>query len=202
MFLFCVMWRTALRAPDNDCVDAPTLSRQRFMMRVQILLLTLASTPLVAAVAQTGAAAVKDPAQCQVADSHRSPTAWSQQHPADPQGRARTGCSPVVLSQDPPSGEAGSISGSVWNDGTGEPLSGWVVVLSGPSNASTVTDAWGGYRFTGLAGGLYTVCEVVQGGWQETSPTFQAACASGLGYNFTLTDGGSASFVDFGNMVM
>jgi Carboxypeptidase regulatory-like domain len=172
------------------------------MMRVQILLLTLASTPLVAAVAQAGSAAVKDPAQCQVADANRSPTAWSQQRPADPLGRARTGCSPVVLSQDPPPGEAGSISGSVWNDGTGEPMSGWVVVLSGPSNASTVTDAWGGYRFTGLLGGLYTVCEVVQGGWKETSPTFQAACASGLGYNFTLTDGGSASFVDFGNMAM
>lgn len=170
-------------------------------MRVQILLLTLASTPLVAAVAQAGSAAVKDPAQCQVADANRSPTAWSQQHPADPLGRARTGCAPVLLTA-PPSGGAGSISGSVWNDGTGEPLSGWVVVLSGPSNASTVTDASGGYSFSGLSGGLYTVCEVVQSGWKETSPTFPAACASGLGYNFTLTDGGSALWVDFGNMVM
>jgi hypothetical protein len=178
------------------------------MMRVQILLLALASTPLVAAVGQNGAAAVKDPAQCQVADANRSPSAWSHERPSDPQGRVRVGCSPVTPAQDPPppppsGGGTASITGRVYHDVTGQPpLSGWVVTISGAFSASTVTDAQGNYGFSGLPGGTYTVCEVVASGWMETAPPYAAPCPSGVGYTFPLNDGASAQFLYFGNVVM
>ena len=177
-------------------------------MRVPILVLVLASTPFVAGVAQAGAAAVKDPAQCQNADNHRSPSAWSTDRPLDPQGRPRTGCSPVSPTQDPPppppsGGGTASITGRVYNDVTGHPpLAGWVVTVSGPYNGSTVTDNQGNYGFHNLPGGTYTVCEVVAGGWKQTAPPFQASCTSGLGYAFPMNDGASAQFLDFGNVVM
>lgn len=179
-------------------------------MRVQILFLALASTPLLAAVGQNGAAAVRDPAQCQVADASRSPSSWSRERPSDPQGRVRLGCSPVAPAQDPPppppppsGGGTASITGRVYNDVTGQPpLAGWVVTINGAFNASTVTDAQGNYGFYSLPGGTYTVCEVVASGWQETAPPYAAACPSGFGYAFPLNDGASAQFLYFGNVVM
>lgn len=176
-------------------------------MRVPILLLALASMPLVAAVGQNGAAAVKDAAQCQVPDEHRSPDSWAQPRPLDPQGRPRTGCAPVAPGDPtpppPPSGGSASITGTVYNDVAGQPgLSGWVVTLSGAVSASAVTDAQGNYGFYNLPGGTYTVCEVVASGWMETAPPFAAACPSGVGYTFPLNDGASAQFLNFGNLVM
>jgi hypothetical protein len=93
-----------------------------------------------------------------------------------------------------------SIDGSVWNDATGAPLVGWTVTVSGPVNSSAVTDAFGHYVFSGIPAGTYTVCEVVQSGWNQDNPTMPAGCPSGKGYNFSLTAGGSGSFVDFGNL--
>ncbi len=171
-------------------------------MRVPILLLGLVSVPFVAAAAQNPAA-VKDATQCAVADSNRSPTSWTQ---GKPQGGLRTGCSPVAPAPNtpppPPPPPPGSVSidGTVWNDATGAVLPGWTITVSGPVNSSTVTDANGHYLFSGIPAGTYTVCEVVQSGWTEDYPTMSAACASGKGYNFSLTAGGSGSFVDFGDI--
>jgi carboxypeptidase family protein len=188
-------------------------------MRVPIVLLGLVATPLVVAAAQSGSAAVKDPAQCAVADANRSPQSWSRDRKPDPQGRSRTGCSPVAPSggttgdpppppppppdttptSPPPPGSV-SIDGTVYDEGTWAGLQGWTVTISGPVSSSTVTDASGHYLFSGIPAGTYTVCEVVQSGWNQDFPTMAAACPSGKGYNFALGAGGSGSFVDFGNL--
>ncbi|HEY9830379.1 MAG TPA: S8 family serine peptidase [Stenomitos sp.] len=77
------------------------------------------------------------------------------------------------------------IQGTKWNDlngngvkDTGEAgLAGWTIYLDQNKNGtldtgetSTVTDANGNYSFAGLAAGTYTVAEVMQSGWQPTSP--------------------------------
>ena len=219
VFLFRVIRSTARRFANDDSVGAPFLSRQRILMRVPLLLMALATTPFVAAAAQNGSAAVKDPAQCAVADANRSPQSWLRDRKPDPQGRSRTGCSPVTPSggttgdpppppdttpPPPPPPPPGSVSidGTVYNEATWGGLQGWTVTISGPVNSSTVTDATGHYVFSGIPAGTYTVCEAVQSGWTQSSPTMPAACPSGRGYNFPLTAGGSGSFVDFGNMTL
>ncbi len=78
-----------------------------------------------------------------------------------------------------------TISGAVFNDlnadgvkNTGESgQSGWTVYLDADGNGqlgtgetSTITAANGSYSFSGLAAGTYTVAEVQQLGWQQTSP--------------------------------
>ena len=93
-----------------------------------------------------------------------------------------------------------SIDGTVYNENTWGGLQGWTVTVSGPVNSSTVTDVTGHYLFSGIPAGMYTVCEAVPSGWTQTSPTMPAACGSGKGYSFSLTAGGSGSFVDFGNV--
>jgi carboxypeptidase family protein len=95
------------------------------------------------------------------------------------------------------------IDGTVYNDIAGAPpLAGWTVQISGPVNASTQSDASGHYIFSGIPAGSYVVCEVVPSGWRITWPTMSAPCSSGLGYTFSLTAGGGASFVDFGNVAL
>ena len=47
-------------------------------------------------------------------------------------------------------------------------LSGWTITLN-PGNLTTTTDANGAYSFTGLSVGTYTVTEVQQTGWLQTS---------------------------------
>jgi hypothetical protein len=182
-------------------------------MRVPIILLALASTPLVAAAAQ-GQAAVKDGGQCAVADAHRSPTSWSNQRPDDPKGRDRTGCSPVAPAPapqsqpgdppppPPPPPPAGTISitGNVYNGATYSPLPGWVVVLSGDASGTAVTDGSGAYQFAGLPAGTFTICEQLLSGWTETIPSSGTSCPSGIGYTFSLADGQSASYVSFYNV--
>ncbi|HWZ28556.1 MAG TPA: carboxypeptidase regulatory-like domain-containing protein [Gemmatimonadales bacterium] len=170
-------------------------------MRVPLLVLGLVSAPVIGALAQ-GAAAVKDPAQCAVADEHRSPTSYSHVRNADPLGRPRTGCSPVAPTPPPPPPpppSGGSISGTVRNSSTGSGLAGWVVNVFGPTTTSATTDANGNYQLTGLADGTYTVCEVVEIGWSQASPMFPASCPSGFGYTFGVS-GGSSTGVNFGNM--
>ena len=78
-----------------------------------------------------------------------------------------------------------AISGQVFNDlnadglkDTGESgQSGWTVYLDADGNGqlgtgetSATTAADGSYSFDGLAAGTYTVAEVQQPGWQQTSP--------------------------------
>ena len=79
-----------------------------------------------------------------------------------------------------------TISGTVFNDlnadgvkNTGESgQSGWTVYLDADGNGqlgtgeiSAITAADGSYSFGGLAAGTYTVAEVLQPGWQQTSPS-------------------------------
>jgi hypothetical protein len=95
---------------------------------------------------------------------------------------------------------SGSISGTKFNDVTGNgfssddtPLSGVTIELfkSGGTSpiATQVTDANGNYDFTGLAAGSYVVEEVVPTGWVQTAPV------SGS-YNVTLS---STSLTSTGN---
>ncbi len=94
-----------------------------------------------------------------------------------------------------------SIDGQVFQDASPWPgLANWCVQLSGTVTANAVTDASGNYMFSGLPDGTYVVCEAVQTGWVETFPSNGASCASGFGWSFTLSSGGSASFIYFGNL--
>jgi len=172
-------------------------------MRVPILILALAATPFVAAAAQ-GQAAVKDPEQCAVADAHRQSTSSAQQHATDSLGRSRRGCAPLVTAptaqpSDPPSDGTISITGGVYNDATGAPLSGWVVTLSGPVSGSAVTDGSGAYGFSNLPAGTYAICEQVLDGWTEAYPSGGQSCDTGFGFSFSLVDGQSAMYVNFYN---
>ena len=78
-----------------------------------------------------------------------------------------------------------TISGTVFNDLNADGVkntsesgqSGWTVYLDADGNGqlgtgetSTTTAADGSYSFGGLAAGTYTVAEVQQLGWQQTSP--------------------------------
>ena len=78
-----------------------------------------------------------------------------------------------------------TISGQVFNDlnanglkdGSEAGQSGWTVYLDADGNGqlgtgetSTTTAADGNYSFNGLAAGTYTVAEVQQPGWRQTSP--------------------------------
>ncbi len=96
----------------------------------------------------------------------------------DAAGAARGASVMLEASADPSTAE---IHGTVWNDldadgvrDAGEPgLPNWTVSLD-PGHGqcpSTVTDARGGYAFTGLAAGTYWVTEVMQSDWQRTYPT-------------------------------
>ncbi|MBF2049593.1 MAG: DUF4347 domain-containing protein [Elainella sp. C42_A2020_010] len=87
-----------------------------------------------------------------------------------------------------------SITGKVWSDWDGdgvqdamEPeLEGVTVYLDADKNGqldtgeiSTVTDANGIYMFTGLVAGTYSIAQVLQPGWQQTSP-LTASSISGV----------------------
>ena len=70
----------------------------------------------------------------------------------------------------------------------------------GTVTATVVTpDTSGKYIFSGLPDGTYTVCEVVQSGWQQTFPGTGDTCPTGFGWTFTLV-GYSGSYVDFKNI--
>lgn len=175
-------------------------------MRVQMVLFALVTTPFLASVAQDQAGSIQNAGKCEVADANRSPTSWSRERPTDPKGRDRTGCSPAApLPQQPPPPPppppgSVSISGTVYNDVSGWPgLGGWVVEVTGAANASAVSNADGSYALSGLPAGTYTICEVVKSGWTQTYPTAGTPCPTGKGYTFTLSAGGSGSFVDFAN---
>jgi hypothetical protein len=95
------------------------------------------------------------------------------------------------------------VSGEVYVDA--DPfggLSSWCVTLIGPVTATTVTDLYGNYTFTGVPAGAYTVCETIQSGWSESFPSagFGGPCPSGYGWSVTLADGDAAPYNNFGNL--
>lgn len=117
-----------------------------------------------------------------------------------------SGC--AVQTTPPPSScavttqNAGSLSvdGQVFVDVSPWPgQANWCVHVSGPVNATVMTDALGNYIIRGLPSGDYVVCEDVQAGWQQTFPSSGPSCPTGLGWAFTLS-GSSASMVWFGNV--
>ena len=84
-------------------------------------------------------------------------------------------------------------------------LPGWCIQLTGTVTATAMTGSDGTYIFTGLPNGTYTVCEVMQSGWQQTFPTAlnggSTPCpGSTFGWAFTL-ENFSGSFLNFRNIV-
>jgi hypothetical protein len=102
----------------------------------------------------------------------------------------------------------GGISGTVFFDQnydgvqqTGEAgLANWYVMLSGPVNATAITDAAGNYSFTGLPAGTYTVCEAQRFAWIQTAPQTASSCTSGFGYTIVVPAGGAVNALNFGNV--
>lgn len=175
-------------------------------MRVLVVLLALVATPFVVSVAQAPAGSDCDNG---LGDEHRSTQGQAHAHRGlcapvdlpppedDPPPPPSQGC---VVSLPPAAGNS-AIDGKVIlgvSPYTG--LENWCVVLSGAVSATALTDAAGTYRFTGLPAGTYTVCEVLQSGWQQTFPSSGTLCPTGLGWTFTLNGTNSGSFVDFRNV--
>jgi len=101
----------------------------------------------------------------------------------------------------PAAAGSSGVSGQVFTlaaDGfTKVGLANWCVTLGGTVTAGIATDSLGNYAIMGLPDGTYTVCEVLQSGWVQASPTVGAACPTGVGYSFSLTGGQIGSFLNF-----
>ena len=150
---------------------------------------------------------------------------WSQSAPANSLcqgllGVAAGGYSVTVTSSDTFSGNnfgnwtTGSVGGLKWEDvnanGTrnagDDPLAGWTIRAynaQGGVAGSTTTAGDGTYTFT-LNPGTYTICEVNQAGWHQSSPsnTLCQGLAGDVapgGYSVTVTSLGSITGRDFGN---
>lgn len=81
-------------------------------------------------------------------------------------------------------------------DGQGDGDAGvpdWPISLDGGDPLLTGTD--GGYRFTGLRPGTYTIAEVARDGWRQTAP------ATGS-HTVTVRSGDVATALDFGNVCL
>jgi hypothetical protein len=184
-------------------------------MRVLIALVALAAMPFAAGVAQ-GTNPFSDPKNC---GAHLNFSDKAAAHRADaalPHGGIHgvmdRPCGPEAPPPPPPpapgpscavtppstSGSA-SATGMVFrNASPWDGLAGWCINLTGPVNATVMTDANGRYAFTGLPAGSYVVCEVVQDGWRQTFVGGTASCPTGMGYSFALVT--MSSFLDFGNV--
>jgi len=112
-----------------------------------------------------------------------------------------------VITPPPPSGSIGDF---VWNDlngngvqDAGEPgLAGLTVMLGGAASATTTTDASGGYQFTGLSAGNYSVTVGTPAGF-TASPSNQGGDplkdSNGSPASVTLaTNSSSDQSIDFG----
>ncbi|MEQ9016120.1 MAG: SdrD B-like domain-containing protein, partial [Marinovum algicola] len=101
--------------------------------------------------------------------------------------------------------ELGSISGQKFEDTDGDGvkdageagLAGWTIFIDSDNDGvkdagetSTTTDGNGNYSFTDLTAGTYTIREVQQTGWQQTTTNPSA---------INITSGTDTTGVDFGN---
>jgi len=186
-----------------------------------MVLLALVITPLVAANAQGRDDKCKDKPAVNPAGQARGNSAAAR---AAAPGQAKKACDvtpppvtpppvePPVVDEPPPVAEKAEINGTafgdidmnfVWSPGeTG--LAGWTIQLSGPVNASTVTDGSGNYSFVGLPPGSYLVCQAPQMGWWQSLPMDGAVCHDGtIGYTRVVTVAApGVRFIgnDFGNV--
>ncbi|MFA6572816.1 MAG: SdrD B-like domain-containing protein [Patescibacteria group bacterium] len=95
-----------------------------------------------------------------------------------------------------------NIQGQKWNDEDNDsywddnesPLAGVEITLDGGNSGTVYTNANGEYEFSGLLPNNYTVCEVVQDGWEQSLP----GTGSGDCYEITLPDDGQTTY-NFGN---
>ena len=165
------------------------------MKRVFIGLVALVVTPFVAGVSQvrSNPGLGHDAAHCAMRTSL---------HP----GTDVNKCDPAPVNPPPScSVSAPSATGTLTIDGTVTVgttqlgLANWCIQLTGTVTATVLTDGSGKYTFSGLPDGTYTVCEVVQSGWQQTFPGTGDTCPTGYGWTFTLV-GYSGSFVNFKNV--
>ncbi|MFO0753453.1 MAG: matrixin family metalloprotease [Thermodesulfovibrionales bacterium] len=84
----------------------------------------------------------------------------------------------------PANGASYTLSGKVTSGGSG--LSGVTVALSGAQSVSTATDSYGGYLFTGLSAGTYTVTPTKTGyAFTPSSLSVTVSGAKVTGKNFT-----------------
>ena len=189
------------------------------MKRVFIGLVALVATPFVAGVSQvrTNPGLGHDVVHCAMrASLHPGTDVNKCDPPAPPPVVQPPVVPPPVVAPPPPpppppaptptcSVTAPSNSGTLTIDGTVllfvapyTPLSNWCIQLTGTVTATALTDGSGNYQFSGLPDGTYTVCEVMQSGWQEMFPSGDP-CPSGFGWTFTLA-GYSGSMVNFKNV--
>ncbi|MDP2335268.1 MAG: SdrD B-like domain-containing protein [Bacteroidota bacterium] len=107
-------------------------------------------------------------------------------------------CKPTVL--------LGTICGTKFNDlngngirdarGDGEPgIQNWTIKLTGAATMTTTTDANGNFCFNNLPAGQYTIAEVNQDGWIQTTPLNPNT------FTVTLTPGGHIEVLNFGNKI-
>ena len=97
--------------------------------------------------------------------------------------------------------DLGSIHGIVFDDlnqdgirDSGEAgLSGWTVRLFGSDTLAATSDVNGGFGFSGLPAGSYSLSESSNAGWMQTVPPFNGA------YAITVTSGTDTSGLLFGN---
>ena len=116
-----------------------------------------------------------------------NPSDVGANHRADPRMKGNKDCdvSPEQAPPPPPPPPAadtaghtdimGSLFFDVDRDGAFGPdevgLAGWTVQVSGPMNASAITDGNGAYLISGLSAGSYTVCVMAPMGWSQTAPS-------------------------------
>ena len=172
------------------------------MKRVFIGLVTLVAMPFVAGVSQvrSNPGLGHDAAHCAMRTSLHPGTDVNKCDPPAPPPVVQPP-SPSCLASAPSNSGTLTIEGRVSH--ATAPYSGlqsWCVQLTGTVTATAVTpDTSGKYIFSGLPDGTYTVCEVVQSGWQQTFPGTGDTCPTGFGWTFTLV-GYSGSYVDFKNV--
>src|SRR3989442_15092663 len=139
-------------------------------MRVLMVTLALAVTPLVAGVSQS-----PNGSRCDNGKNQRSAEGTAHAH----KGQCATPTPPPVQPPPPSSScpvtgplslGSSTVDGAVRNGSDFSGLAGWCIPLTGTVSAVAVTDAAGDYSFTGLAGGPHTGCGGSQSGWQEAVP--------------------------------
>ena len=169
------------------------------MKRVIIGLVALVATPFVAGVSQVRSSpgVGHDAVHCAMrASLHPSTTDINK---CDPPAPVVQPPSPSCSVSAPSATGTLTIDGTVTVGTTNSGLTNWCIQLTGTVTATVLTDASGNYTFSGLPDGTYTVCEVVQSGWQQTFPGSGDTCPTGYGWTFTLV-GYSGSFVNFKNV--